>query len=224
MRRILLFCLTIVLVHTVRAQSVQPAVVEYVTAADGKFDVSNDTLVPLVVTIQAKSFNITPQGDAQFSGLAPTIHLKLSETSVRLPPHGRRTIFYKASSDTYPAWFCIYSTFNGMPRRGTMNIAMDMPHTVYLRSREPVKKTNVLLENLHREGGELQGTVRNVGANMLRIQSLQLSLANGKHADEGGFPLLPGGTRELHVALPAGSVPTRLRAKLDGFTVEGNVP
>ncbi len=224
MRRTLLFCLFVLLpAQALRAQSVQPAVVEYITAADGKFDIANESMVPLVVTLEAKSFTITPQGDAKFSALAPTIHLKLSETSVRLPPKGRRTIFYKASSDVYPAWFCVYSTFNGLPRRGNVNLAMDMPHTVYLRSREAVKKSSVTMENLHIDGGELVGTVRNMSENMTRVQSLQVSMKDGKHEDEGGFPLLPGGVRKLRMALPAGSVPTRLRAKLDGFNIDGNV-
>jgi P pilus assembly chaperone PapD len=205
------------------AQSVRPAVVEYTAAAEGQYEVVNDSLLPLVVTMEAKSFTIDNEGVAKFTALSPSIHLQMSETSLRIPPRGHRTVYYKASAASYPAWFCIYSNFSGLPKRGSMNMELELPHTVYLLSKTEAKRDQIVLEDLHTEAGELQGTVRNSSPNMIRLLSLQLVGSDGKKTEEGGFPLLPGGVRSLHLALPSNTRPQALRAKLNRFTVEGQV-
>jgi P pilus assembly chaperone PapD len=205
------------------AQSVRPAVVEYTAAAEGQYDVVNDSLLPLVVTMEAKSFTIDNEGVAKFTALSPAIHLQLSETSLRIPPRSHRTIYYKANAASYPAWFCIYSTFSGLPKRGSMNMELELPHTVYLLSKTEAKRDQVVIENLHTEAGELQGTVRNNSLNMIRLLSLQMVSADGKKIEEGGFPLLPGGERSLHLPFTAKTQPQALRAKLSHFTIEGQV-
>jgi hypothetical protein len=208
---------------TMFAQSVRPAVVEYTAAAEGQYEVVNDSLLPLFVTMEAKSFTIDKDGVAKFTQLSPSIHLQLSETSLRIPPHGKRTVFYKASADSYPAWFCVYSSFAGLPKRGTVNIALDLPHTVYLLSKTEAKRDEIQMEDLHAEDGELRGFVRNHSGNMVRLTSLQWNGANGKKIEAGGFPLLPGGVRELHVPLPADARPEHLHAKLNHFSLDGLV-
>jgi hypothetical protein len=198
-------------------------VVEYTAATEGQYEIVNDSLLPLVVTVEAKSFTIDAEGNAIFRRLDPAIHLRLSETSLRVPPHGKRTVFYKASADSYPAWFCVYSSFSGLPRRGAVNVALDLPHTVYLLGKADAKRDQVLLEGLHSEAGELRGTVRNGSSNVVRLQSLQVVDIAGKKSENGGFPLLPGGTRNLHLPLGSNAKPKTLRVKLNRFAVDGTV-
>jgi P pilus assembly chaperone PapD len=219
MRRILSFtCLTIVLTIAMHAQSVRPAVVEYTAAAEGQYELVNDGLTPLFVTVEAKSFTIDNEGVAHFTKLDSAIHLTLSETSVRIPPHSHRTIFYKASANAYPAWFCVYSNFSGMPKRNSMNVELELPHTVYLRSKTEAKRDEITFDNLHIEADELRGTVHNRSANMVRLQSMQLISKDGRKNDVGGFPLLPNGARELHLPISEGA--QALRAKLNRFTID----
>ena len=208
---------------TMAAQSVRPSVVEYTGATEGQYEVVNDSLLPVFVTVEAKSFTIDKDGVAKFTPLSPSIHLQISETSLRVPPHGKRTVFYKASADVYPAWFCVYSSFSGLPRRGSVNIAVDMPHTVYLLSKQDAKQGDIAMTELHIEGGELRGVVRNRGGNMFRLLSLQWADAKGHKTEAGGFPLLPGGERELHIALPANAKPQHIYGKLNHLAVDGPV-
>ena len=218
-----ILAMVIALAVTLAAQSVRPTVVEYTGATEGQYDVVNESLLPVFVTVEAKSFTIDKDGVAKFAPLNPSIHLQMSETSLRVPPHGRRTVFYKASADAYPAWFCVYSSFSGLPRRGSVNIAVDMPHTVYLLGRGDAKQGDIAMEGLRVEGGELRGIVRNRGGNMFRLLSLQWADAKGRKTETGGFPLLPGGERELHIALPAYAKPQHIYAKLNHLSVDGPV-
>jgi hypothetical protein len=222
MRRLGAFLLVLLSTPLV-AQSVQPAVVEYTGNSEGQYEVVNDSLLPLYVTIEAKSFTIDAEGNARFAPLSSSVHLSLSQTSLVVPPHGRRTVFYVAKADVLPAWFCIYSNFSGLPRRGAMNVALELPHTVYLRAKQEARREDISLEGLHVEGGELRGVARNQSANMVRLQSLQVVTGDGRKREEGGFPLLPGGVRELHLPLDPGVRPEHLRAKLARFTIEGDV-
>lgn len=205
------------------AQSVRPAVVEYTTAGEGSFDVVNDSFAPLYISMEAKSFTIDPEGTAHFVPLSSAIHLQLSQTSLRLPPRTHRTVYYKASADSYPAWFCIYSNFAGAPKRNAMNVNLELPHTVYLLSKTRVESDAVVIDHLHREGDTVLGVVSNHGSNMVRLQSLQLVDRNGKKRDEGGFPLLPGGIRDIQLPLRHEEQPERVRAKFGHTTVEGSV-
>lgn len=205
------------------AQSVRPAVVEYTAAGEGSFEVINTFTVPLFVSVEAKSFTIDPQGTAHFRPLSSSIHLQLSQTSVRLPPLSRRTVFYKATADSYPAWFCVYSDFAGAPHHNSVNINLELPHTVYLLSRDRGGARGVVFDGLRRDGDTLVGTVSNHGPNVVRLEALQVIDDNGKKHDEGGFPLLPGGFRELSLPLRPGEHVERLRAKVGGSVAEGTL-
>src|ERR1700749_1549932 len=97
------------LVPAAVAQSVSPVITEYHGGpAAGSFDVNNDSLSPLVITIEPKSFSIDREGKGEFRALDTGIKVTFSETSLRLPPKSHRTVFYKAYAETYPAWFSVY--------------------------------------------------------------------------------------------------------------------
>ncbi len=207
-----------------QSQSVRPAIAEYTSPSEGRFDVVNDSLLPMFITIEPKSFTIDAQGTAQFTRLDPGIHLQLSQNSLRLPPRSSRTIFYTATANAYPAWFCIYSNFAGTPRRGFMNVELELPHTVYLLGKGKSGEDAIQVENLRREDGQLHGTVRNRSGNVVRLQSIQVIDGNGKKREEGGFPLLPGGSRQLSLPLKADETPSRVRIKFGRYTAEGSLP
>lgn len=53
----------------VGAQTLQPVVVEYREKARGKFEIINDTLFPLNVVLEPKSFSISVEGHPSFRPL-----------------------------------------------------------------------------------------------------------------------------------------------------------
>jgi hypothetical protein len=93
------------------AQTISPVVVEYQERGEGKFELTNSSLQPLVVVLEPKSFSIAPDGAGMFRPLDPAIHVELSTMSVRLLPKQSYTVFYKAWADSLPQWFTIYASF-----------------------------------------------------------------------------------------------------------------
>lgn len=223
MRRLPVVSALLAGVMTMTAQSVRPAIMEYTSAASGQFELVNDSPLPLVVTMEAKSFTIDERGVGHFMPLQSSIHLQLSQTSMKLPPHGHRAVFYKATADAYPAWFCIYSAFTGLPKRGAMNVLLELPHTVYLLNKSGANSEDIQFHALRVEHGELIGTVENRSANVVRLQSLQWMNRDGKKNEAGGFPLLPGGVRALNIALPVDAEPRHVRARMGKLSIDGDV-
>ncbi len=207
-----------------RAQGVSPSVVQYTAAADGSFVVTNDGLTPLFVTIDTRSFTVDSDSNAAFMPLDKGIHLELSQTSLRVPPHQQRTVYYKASADHYPAWFSVYANFSGLPKHNGLNVQLSLPHTVYLLARQPVTATDVHFSGLHQEGSEMRGILQNDGANVVRVRELDV-VAHGKNrATLGGFPLLPGGKRAFSMTLAKDEKGELIRAHFEKFTKEQVLP
>jgi hypothetical protein len=102
-------CLIITLSAVMQAQTVRPLIDENLvkaagSKASGKIEYYNDSLQPLNVTLEAKSFTVSPTGDISYRPLDGDIHLKLSEMSFRIPPRQSHYVFYQAWSDKLPAW------------------------------------------------------------------------------------------------------------------------
>jgi hypothetical protein len=221
------------------AQSVSPVISEYHGGpATGSFDVNNDSLSPLVITIEPKSFSIDREGKGEFRALDTGIKVTLSETSMRLPPKSHRTIFYKASAETYPAWFSVYATFRGMPKENHMNVELQLPHTVYLLGYDRVAKAvkgDLMFENLQMIGGTgsgtiIKGTIHNVSAKMLRVDDVNVSEKGRSKETIGGFPLLPGGVHDFavelnkkNVAVASNEEPAKVVAHYATFSLESVV-
>jgi hypothetical protein len=207
-----------------RAQTVQPAVVEISSGkqatVDGHFEVINNTLEPMIVTIEAKSFDIGRDGVAAFRPLSPEVHLEMSATSLRLWPKQHRTVFYQASAPRFPTWFCIYSNFSSAVHRTGVQVQMEMPHTVYLLDRTKAGSDQVHFTSLRRVGDTLHGVVQNGSGTLVRVTGLELSGASGK-VEAGGFPILPGAEREFTLAMAPG--PAHVRARTAGFHIDGEV-
>ena len=227
-RALLLRCLlcavaTSVLPSSATTQTVSPAVIEYTGPAESSFEVVNDTLLPLIATIEPKSFTIDVNGTAVFQALDPKVHLELNQTSLRLPPQQHRTIYYKVSANSYPAWFTVYVNFSGLPRRNGMNVKLSLPHTVYLLAKRPVNKSDLQFQSLQVNGLTLDGVLRNNGADMIRV--LEVEAAQGKDKISlAGFPLLPNGERRFQIALHSTLPVTRLRARGKSVTLEQTLP
>lgn len=220
--------LCIFVLHTVTpAQTVRPVINELNNPAKGHVEYVNDSLMPLNVVLEAKSFTVSETGEITYRPLDPSIHLKLSTTSFRIQPQQTYYVFYEASSPQSPNWFVIYAAFSGFPFRTAqgMNVRLELPHTVYLLPKQAVEKAEV-----HVNRAELDATknlvtleVENTGNNFGRILQTYLLYSNKKQ-DAPGFPIFPHSKRILEVPLDqkadAENVPINVSFQFDKFKVE----
>src|SRR5579859_2822402 len=128
------------------AQTVRPVINELVgNPVKGRVEYVNDSLTPLNVVLEAKSFSVAESGEIDYRPLDPNIHLKLSATSFRIQPKQTYYVFYEASAPPSPAWFVIYASFSGFPFRTAqgMNVRLQLPHTVYLLPKQRTEKADV---------------------------------------------------------------------------------
>src|SRR5690242_11614422 len=127
------------------AQTVRPVINELSNPAKGRVEYVNDSLTPLNVVLEAKSFSVSETGEISYRPLDANIHLKLSTTSFRIQPQQTYYVFYEASTEPSPAWFVIYANFSGFPFRTAqgMNVRLQLPHTVYLLPKQQVEKSEV---------------------------------------------------------------------------------
>ena len=94
------------------AQVVRPVIVQHKgKVIRGKIELVNDGVVPMAAVAEAKSFQVTEEGELSFHPLDRNLQVKLSAISVRIPPKQTQILFYEAKAETLPAWFVIYSTF-----------------------------------------------------------------------------------------------------------------
>src|ERR1035438_2338075 len=127
------------------AQTVRPVINELGNPAKGRVEYVNDSLTPLNVVLEPKSFTVSETGEISYRPLDPSIHLKLSTTSFRIQPQQTYYVFYEATSPQSPAWFVIYAAISGYPFRTAqgMNVRLELPHTVYLLPKKSVEKLDV---------------------------------------------------------------------------------
>src|SRR5436309_15441126 len=94
----------------VPAQTVRPVINELVgNPVKGRVEYVNDSLTPLNVVLEARSFTVSESGEITYRPLDAGVHLKLSATSFRIQPQQTYYVFYEASSPQVPAWFVIYA-------------------------------------------------------------------------------------------------------------------
>jgi hypothetical protein len=186
------------------AQSMQPVIVEYTEKADGKFEVTNDTLSPMAIVLEPKSFSINSEGRGIFRALDPGIHVTLSTTSFRLEPKQTFFVFYKATADTLPAWFTVYAGFSPVHAAPGMTVRVMLPHTVYLYQKKPINKESIHVGQIRylpsKEAGEntLSCDLENTGPALVRVQEVR-AVAGKTSVVSAGFPLLPGSSRHVSI-------------------------
>lgn len=174
-RKLTYFALALsILVPTLRAQSVQPLITELQGRGEGKFAITNNTLEPMIANIEPRSFSIDASGKGIFRKLDPTIHLELSAMSVHLQPSQTYYVFYKASAESMPAWFSIYTTFIPVRHNSTLELRIQLPHTVYLYQKTPIAPQDVSVRSLvyDKVRKKIVLEVQNVGNALGRVQEI----------------------------------------------------
>src|SRR2546427_8691779 len=101
----------------VLAQTVRPLINELHNPAKGWVEYVNDSLTPLNVVLEPKSFTVSETGEISYRELDPGIHLRLSTTSFRIQPKQTYYVTYEASAAQSPAWFVLYAACSGFPFR-----------------------------------------------------------------------------------------------------------
>jgi hypothetical protein len=210
------------------AQTVRPLINELNNPAKGRVEYVNDSLTPLNVVLEAKSFTVSETGEISYRPLDANIHLKLSTTSFRIQPQQTYYVFYEASSPQSPAWFVIYAAFSGFPFRTAqgMNVRLELPHTVYLLPKQSVEKPEVHIERaeLSRTDNKVLLEVENTGNNFGRILQTQLVYSKKKQQEAPGFPIFPHSKRILEVPLEekaeGENVPVEVSLQFQNFKVE----
>ncbi len=208
------------------AQTVKPVISELGNPAKGRIEYYNDSLTPLNVVLEPKSFTVSETGEISYRPLDTTVHLKLSTTSFRIPPQQSFYVFYEADSPQAPAWFVIYAAFSGFPFRSQqgMNIRLELPHTVYLLPKKNVGKSDIQVDRLEFKPAEkkLIVEVENTSENFGRVQ--QTVVAFGKKKQEApGFPIFPHRKRIMEIALEQNEPPTGVVLEFTNFKVEEKV-
>lgn len=203
-------------------QQVQPVIMEYKNKAEGKFSVINNTLEPMAVVLEPKSFSISPDGRGTFRNLDPTIHVQLSTMSVKLQPLQSYTVFYKADAESFPAWFTIYSTFSPARSGASISVRVQLPHTVYLYQSKPISQDEVHILNARYSTTthKLVCDMLNTGKSLTRVQEVRTSGVHVEPVTLAGFPLLPGSLRTVEVDWKGSQPPTALNIAFDRFTLK----
>ena len=204
------------------AQTVRPVVVEYSGAkVRSKFELVNDGLHPINVVIEPRSFEVTPSGEVLYLPLDPSIHLKLSAMSVRIPPRQSRWIFYEASTDSAPAWFVIPCTFSGMPKASGLEFTVELPHTVYLLQKDALRREDVRVHTSAyiASQGAIFLELENGSTRLGRVTAVEAIGPNGKKSYTS-FPCLPKRNRQVTLPWDLPGAPERLKLRFQGFTLD----
>jgi hypothetical protein len=215
--------LTIAGAWNARAQTISPVIQEYQQKADSRFQVYNDADVPLTVTLEPFSFSVDAKGTATFRKLDPSIHVQFSSTSFRLQPKQTYYVFYKATAEILPGWFCIYATFTGATTSDGLKLAFKLPHTVYLLGKTPLERSEVqwvrAQASVEAEKQRITAEVENVGTGFGRVRQIDVTTALGKQAFPG-FPLFPGQRRLIELDWPGPGTPQSIVLTFDRFKTE----
>jgi hypothetical protein len=212
------------------AQTVRPLINELGNPAKGRVEYVNDSLLPLNVVLEAKSFTVSETGEIAYRPLDADIHLRLSTTSFRIQPQQTYYVFYEASSPQSPTWFVIYAAFSGFPFRTAqgMNVRLELPHTVYLLPKRSLAKADVRIERaeLSRADNKVLLEVENTGDDFGRVLETQLVYSKKKQ-EAPGFPIFPHSKRIIEVALEEKAVdeivPGNFILQFEKFKVEGKL-
>jgi hypothetical protein len=212
------------------AQTVRPVINELGNPAKGRVEYVNDSLTPLNVVLEPRSFTVSESGEISYRPLDPSIHLKLSTSSFRIQPQQTYYVFYEATSPQSPAWFVLYAAFSGFPFRTAqgMNVRLELPHTVYLLPKKSVEKLDVHIARaeLNREQNKVRLEVENTSDYFGRVLETRLVYTKKKQ-EAPGFPIFPHSKRILEVPLEAKAegenVPVDFLLQFQNFKIEGKL-
>ena len=204
-------------------QTVRPLLLEHGEKAHGKFELVNDTLLPLNVVLEAKSFTVDERGGITYRPLDPGIHLKLARMSFRIPPQQSYWVFYEATAERLPAWFVIYANFSGYPFKSAsgMNIQLELPHTVYMLPKGDLKQPDVSLVAAEWRPATRKIVVEVSNQSPLFGRALGAEISAGREkVTQNGFPLFPNSHRRVEISWEGGEPPQKLKLRFAKFTLE----
>jgi hypothetical protein len=208
------------------AQTISPVIEEYQGKADGRFQISNDSEVPLTVVLEPHSFVVDSNGNPTFRKLDPEIHVQLSSTSFRLQPKQTYFVFYKATSETLPNWFCIYATVTGATTPTGIKLALQLPHTVYLLDKKSLERDQVAWVRAESSTAgkkrQIVAELENHGNEFSRVREVEVTSANGKQSFSG-FPLFPGQKRLIELDWDGSAEPQHIQVSFDHFKMESDL-
>ncbi|MBI4165035.1 MAG: hypothetical protein HY508_04805 [Acidobacteria bacterium] len=209
------------MVRPLHAQAIRPVIAEYNEKARGRFDLVNDSLIPLNVVLETKSFSVGEDGSPTFRPLDKSIHLKLSQMSFRIPPQQTYYVFYEATAPHYPAWFVIYASFSGLPQQSGLNVQVELPHTVYMGQKVALTRDEVQLGKAEYLPGlkQVQIEIKNIGDRLGRVSEVEVRGDREKTA-YSGFPLMPGSRRRVTVEWKSSVPPQRAIVQFKNFKIE----
>ena len=205
------------------AQTVRPAVVEYSEQARGKFELVNETLFPLTVVLEPRSFHVEPTGELIEEPLDTTrIQVKVSAMSFRIPPRETYTVFYEATAKAFPSWFLIASTLTGARTQTGLNVRIELPHVVYMLQPQPLRRADVAVRAFEFDSTtkHVRVELENTGTSLGRVLSSEVSVDGKKATPGGAFPLFPQSRRRLVIPWSEDLTPERLILRFSNFTVE----
>jgi hypothetical protein len=206
------------------AQTISPVIVEYRGKAQGRFQLTNDSDLPLFVVLEPQSFSVDEKGSPVFRPLDSTTHVQLSTMSFRLAPRQVYMVFYKAEADRLPAWFVVYATITGKTAPTGLKIALELPHTVYLLGKKPLVRDSVLW--LHAEVAKdkklILAEVENHSEEFGRVMEIEVDSTSGKK-EYAGFPLFPGQRRRMELDWDQAGDPQKIILKFEKFKAETSI-
>lgn len=224
-------CLAVCLSAALPAQTVRPLIDENIVKApgkkaSGKIEYYNDSLQPLNVTLEAKSFTVSPTGEISYRPLEADVHLKLSEMSFRIPPRQSHYVFYQAWAEKLPAWCVLYAAFSGFRQRTPEGfvIQVQLPHTIYLLPKRRLQKAELSIVRAEYLPQTQKVVVRvaNSGDAFGRVLEADVQGTKTK-ASQGGFPLFPSSERQVEIPWQAAGVPSKVVLRFERFTMETKV-
>jgi len=214
---------TAIMTLPVYAQTVRPVISELGNPAKGRIEYYNDSLTPLNVVLEPKSFTVSEKGEITYRPLDETIHLKLSTTSFKIPPQQSYYVFYEANTQAAPGWFVIYAAFSGFTFRTQqgMNIRLELPHTVYLLPKGSLGKSDIVVDQLEFKAAEkkLVVGVENTGDKFGRVEETVVMFGKKKQ-EASGFPVFPHKRRVMEIALEDEQTPSSVILQFQNFKVE----
>ncbi len=209
------------MVCPLRGQSIRPVIAEFREKARGRFDVVNDSLIPINVVLEAKSFTVGEDGLPTFRPLDKDIHLKLSQMSFRIPPQQTYYVFYEATADIYPVWFVIYAAISGFPQQNGLNVQVELPHTVYLLQKPGLQQAEIQLGKAEflPDSNQVNIEIANTSGRLGRVADVEVR-GEGAKAVHPGFPLMPRSRRNIRLDWKTGAAPQRVIIRFNDFKVE----
>jgi len=202
---------------------VRPAVVEYSEQARGKFDLVNETLFPLTVVLEPRSFHVEPTGDLIEEPLDTTkMQVKISAMSFRIPPRETYTVYYEATAKSFPSWFLISSTLTGARTQTGINVRIELPHVVYMLQPQALRKAEVAVRSFDFDSTtkRVHVELENIGESLGRVLSSEFSAQGSKAIPGGAFPLFPHSRRRLEIPWTEALTPEKVVLRFANFTVE----